>query len=697
MLTRLLPVAVSFVAVAFVAYAALAAQPPQQARIPKPGIEVPAEKRAALEQKLGELRKAIETIEKGKDEGEIRNAIKGIEKGKDAQAKALLPDVRIYERAVGDALEFDEFFNVKELATADTLLDEGLQRARQLAEGKAPWTTATGLVVRGYKSRIDGSVQPFGLVIPPSYTAQTAGRYRLDIWFHGRGETLSEVNFLNEHRTKAGQFTPADTIVLHPYGRYCNAFKFAGEVDVFEALDAVRASYRVDENRISVRGFSMGGAATWHFAVHHADLWFAANPGAGFADTARYLKIFDSGEPEPPWYEQRLWRWYDCPPYCRNLYQCPTIAYSGEIDKQKAAADLMAAALAEYDIDLMHVIGPKTEHKYHPDAAKEVERRMTALARYGRDLAPLSVLFDTETLKYNRMHWVTIDGLEQHWERARIDADCTDDGVVIDTTNVTDLTLHFEPGDVPFDIMFPVNVSIDGDELVGDHPRSDRSWICRLHRENEHWKVGARSDDELHKRHNLQGPVDDAFMDAFVFVEPTGDEEHEAIGKWARSEFELAVESWRRIFRGRPRVKKDTEITDDDIATMNLVLWGSPRSNAVMKRIAEQLPIRWTDEQIEADGEQFAAEDHALVLIYPNPLNDERYVVLNSGFTFPYSANGSNAKQTPKLPDWAVINARTPRHEDAPGEVVAADFFGERWEVAPVRNRAKRQRVALSR
>jgi hypothetical protein len=42
-------------------------------------------------------------------------------------------------------------------------------------------------------------------------------------------------------------------------GRYCNASKLAGEVDLFEALDAVKRQYQIDENRIVIRGFSMGG------------------------------------------------------------------------------------------------------------------------------------------------------------------------------------------------------------------------------------------------------------------------------------------------------------------------------------------------------------------------------------------------------------------------------------------------------
>src|SRR5665213_4259379 len=87
-----------------------------------------------------------------------------------------------------------------------------------------------------------------------------------------------------------GDFQPADTIVLHLYGRYCNASQFAGEVDFFEALDDVKKNYNVDDNRILVRGFSMGGASVWHIGAHNATYFAAAAPGAGFAETLEYQK-----------------------------------------------------------------------------------------------------------------------------------------------------------------------------------------------------------------------------------------------------------------------------------------------------------------------------------------------------------------------------------------------------------------------
>ena len=79
-------------------------------------------------------------------------------------------------------------------------------------EGKAPWNTATGLVVRGYVSKIDGSVQPYGLVVPASYQPNSPHHFRLDVWCHGRGETLSELNFINGRQSSPRRVHAAERV-----------------------------------------------------------------------------------------------------------------------------------------------------------------------------------------------------------------------------------------------------------------------------------------------------------------------------------------------------------------------------------------------------------------------------------------------------------------------------------------------------
>ncbi|MBM3728506.1 MAG: hypothetical protein FJW40_24155 [Acidobacteria bacterium] len=351
--------------------------------IPPPGVAIPAPERTDLEARAARLGEAVARLKTAGHE--------------------LWPDVAIFHKAADWALRYNEFFRAEESQRARQILDAGLERAAALQRGESPWTRASGLVVRGYVSRIDESVQPYGLVIPETFTPRSTHRWRVDAWFHGRNETLSELNFLYERMRNPGEFTPPTAIVLHLYGRYCNANKFAGEVDLFEALAAVRKHYPIDGDRILVRGFSMGGAAAWHIAAHHAGQWAAAAPGAGFSESADFLKVFNT-QPHPPAWEQKLWRLYDATEYAVNLEQVPTVAYSGEIDRQKQAADMMDKAMTAEGLRMVHIIGPNTPHRYHPDSKVEINARLDAIAERGRDRYPRSIRFTTATLRYNRLN-----------------------------------------------------------------------------------------------------------------------------------------------------------------------------------------------------------------------------------------------------------------------------------------------------
>ena len=97
--------------------------------------------------------------------------------------------------------------------------------------------------------------------------------------------------------------------------------------------------------------------------------------------------------------------------------------------------------------------------------------------------------------------------------------------------------------------------------------------------------------------------------------------------------------------------------------------------------VAADLPIGWDSKQIRVGARTYPAASHALVGIYPNPLNPDRYVVFNSSFTFRDYAYLNNARQVPMLPDWAVIDLGTPAGSQYPGKVVAADFFDENWQL----------------
>jgi len=151
-------------AAALLLTASLSAQTtvPSADRLPPPGIAIPAPDRDELTTGASNLRKEIDSLEKKLQAN--------------PKLAALLPDVEIFHKAVDWALRYDEFFDLKQVGFAKTMLQQGHERAAQLGAGQAPWLDATGLVVRGYRSKVDGSVQvQHDCVVRACFSKRTGG------------------------------------------------------------------------------------------------------------------------------------------------------------------------------------------------------------------------------------------------------------------------------------------------------------------------------------------------------------------------------------------------------------------------------------------------------------------------------------------------------------------------------------------
>lgn len=611
---------------------------------------------------------AIENVERDKLNERVRLLAARIDKltqSTDAKVAALAVDIDIFCKAVAMAVEHGEFYRAEDVSIAHKLLDAADQRAESLAGGQHPWTAEVALVVRGYRSRIDDSAQPYGLVIPKGLDPQR--RVPLYVWLHGRNDKLTDLYFLQERMTKPGQLQRDDAIVLHPFGRSCLGWKSAAEIDVLEAIASVQERYPIDPDRVVLMGFSMGGAGAWHLGAHYADHFAAVHAGAGFVDVAQYQHLAPSDYPPP--YEQKLWGVYDVPDYVRNLFNVPVVAYSGEQDKQKQAADQMAEAFAAYGQKLVHLIGPGMGHKYADASWREVVARMAAAAGAGRPRDPARVSLQTRTLRYGRMYWVEALGLDEHWREARIDAEFTGpDELTVRTQNVRRLRL--------MPARRVARLTIDGTQLAAperqEFVKQGTSWAA----------ADPASKAQLEKTPGLQGPIDDAFLEPFLVVRPTGPSSPE-LQQWV--DFELAhfLARWQHVYRGTPRIKRDVDVTDDDLTRYHVVAWGDPQSNDVIRRAAPRLPVSWSDSKLQIGQREFDRAKHVPVLIYPNPLAPQHYLVLNSGPTHREAHDRTNSLQNPKLPDWAVVDLTSAPSDRSPGDVVAADFFDENWQVRP--------------
>ena len=649
-----------------------------------PTADLPLERaKADIEKKLADLSARVEAL-----------------RAKNADPD-LLADVDIYHRAAAYIFRFpEEFAGQKFVADTERVLEAGLERARELERGAPSWPARKGHVVRGYVSRVDGTVQPYGLTIPDSYDGSRP--VRLDIWQHGTNRSLNEVAFITQQQSDRPIPPGQDYIQLEPLGRTNVSYRWAGEADLFEALESVQQRYKIDPKRIVLRGFSMGGASTWHLGLHHPGTWAAIEAGAGYTETRRY----GHRENLPP-YQEAMLHYYDAVDYALNAFNTPTVGYGGEIDAQlQASVNIREQLMREGfrfepdgpyrwitgDLRALFLVGPQTGHAWHPESRNQ-SNAFIAQALKSADVRPSHVRFVTYTTRFNAAHWLTVDGLEETYKRAEVEARRGDDGkqYTVTTKNISRITFESAGG------MF----AIDGQTLNADasSPRVAQPFrtampvaqpfraampVARPFRaamptvtfEKQHGKWALASTDPrgLRKEHGLQGPVDDAFMDAFLCVRPTGTPWNPVTAQWAARALDVFERDFAKWLRGDVRVKDDRAISARDIADNSLILFGDPGSNSVLASIIGRLPVRWTKTEIAIGAQAFAAADHVPVLIYPNPLNPKRYVVINSGHTFgEEDFKGTNAWLYPRLGDYAVLTAS--------GDVAMSGFFDEEWRV----------------
>jgi dienelactone hydrolase len=604
----------------------------------------------------------------------------------------VLVDIEVYLKAARSIVKHGEFYGADSGKWTLAVLDRGLLRASQAGRGESPWLSTGGQsVVRAYRSRIDGSVQPYAVTYPHDYARDRRKRYRIDIVLHERQPALTEVAFLQQHRGDKPAPKDLSHVQIEVYGRGNNAYRWAGETDVSEAFENFltveamlgRTNF-LDAARVVLRGFSMGGAGSWHIGLHQPDRFCVIGPGAGFTTTRGYVPKLPAQLPD---YQEACLHIYDAVDYAENAFNVPVVAYSGADDKQIQAARNIEAKLKPLGIPMTHLVAPKLGHTFPPPWRKKAEALYARHAEQGRPEYPSKVRFVTWTLKYPSCFWVDVMGLEKHYHKASVQAERTEDGFLVKTANVRVLHLNLWPGAIREAIV----VAIDGQKLDKVTPYQARGGDLHVYLEKRAGKWSVVLPERLftqrlrvlQKVPGLQGPIDDAFTGPFLCVRGTGTAWHEDTEEHAKVNLERFRAEWSKYLRGEVHVKDDTEVTAADIASHHLILFGDPASNRLIEQVLPGLPLKWTRKALSLGGKSYDSAAHVPVMIYPSPLAADRYVVLNSGHTFrARDFERTNALLYPRLGDYAVLKLTGGKKSPLATEVQIAGLFDDYWRLA---------------
>jgi endo-1,4-beta-xylanase len=489
-----------------------------------------------------------------------------------------------------------------ELLTFETT--EEFERLEELYRKTQQTAPAAGAFATLYfRSPTDNSVQPYAVGLPRQY--DSSRKYPLAVQLHGLnfkeipgGQRSGYRGMQPEHWTQPD----LPVIYVHCYGRPSTFYAGIGEVDVLATIEEVKRRFPVDAGRVHIMGHSMGGAGSYTVGLHYPDLFGSIMP----SDAAMGGRL--ALPPDlPEWMRpqaalQTVPKLY---PNARNLDVFFKNAGAGIQGRTTEHSDGIAAqggfATSESFPGVPHNMAPSFPYgTFIPELIQHPVKRR-----------PPEVKFWTNTLQYNRAYWVTIDRLTRHNADALLTATC-DDGKVagsaspavrVSTANIDAMTLRLADAPISRDAAALV---IDGRQVLsGPLPA-----VVRISRTSGEWKAGEYKPSGLVKRHGLQGPIGDAFNSRFLAVYGEGDRE------LAIAELDaIRNPPGPLIIHGEFPMKAAAKVTSDDIASSNLILFGAPATNPVLRRIAGSLPAGIAAEAGE-------------VFIYPNPENPSRYVVV---------------------------------------------------------------------
>jgi pimeloyl-ACP methyl ester carboxylesterase len=529
-----------------------------------------------------------------------------------------------------------------EILTFET--EQDYDRLQELCRQSQESQPAPGeMTTRYYRSDIDGSVQPYAVWLPRNY--DPAGKYPLVIQLHGTNfkEVLS-----GSRLTYRGMGGPQwiepnlPVIYAHCFGGPTTFYQGMGEVDVLRVIDEAKRLFAVDPDQVFIMGHSMGGAGSYTVGLHYPDRFGGIMAG----DPAMGPKAAAIPADRPKWMEPQI-AIVSPPKLYPNGRNVNVFFKNAGAGIQRNSTEFGDGIVAEGGFATTEVL-PGMPHDfgriYHNAAW------VTELIQHPIRRRPAEIKFYTNTLQYNQAYWVTIDRLTQHNADASVTAIYEEGSLRITTTNIDALTVRLS--DVPAPKGASAKLVIDGRDVSS----APLSGVVHLSKQGGQWNLGEWKSDGLVKRHGLQGPIGDAFNSRFLAVYGEGDREL-AIAELDAVRNPIGPFDVHGDFPMKPTAK----VTPADVASSNLLLFGTPQSNAVLKRIAPSLPP--------------ALLKAGSIFIYPNPENPSHYVVVWGAKLLSAADPDLRAGWTPPLnllPDYVEV-------KDA--RIVAGGHFGNDWKI----------------
>ncbi|HEY1221190.1 MAG: prolyl oligopeptidase family serine peptidase [Bryobacteraceae bacterium] len=476
-----------------------------------------------------------------------------------------------------------------------------------------------GFVRLAYRDEVDGSPQYCRAYLPANY--DPARKWPLVIQMHG----YNPANPVYVRWWAADSRYPGiDTefsdhqgvIYMEPHGRGNASYLGIGDSDVVYAIAEAKRLFSVDDDRVYLTGDSMGGWGTWEIANRHPDLFAAIAPVFGGSDYHSRMSEEELAKLSPldrfANEKESTWAMAD------GLLNIPIFVHHGDADQS------VNVEYSRWAVRLLQRWGYDVRYQEFPGRIHEALESQNGnmsiewFLDHRRNSNPRHVRIRSAELRNAAAYWAHVLQAASPLAFMAVDAEVVDRNVIrVDTGNVLDIALS--PSAVLVDPAKPVKVVWNGSAQE-----------MRLQNGELRLTAAGYKPAPLHKNQRLPGSTTDFTVTPFAIVIGTISKDPEMVAL-CRKKAEAFINGWRDWQKQEPRVFEDTEIKDADMAKYSLLLVGGPDANRVTAQLAARLPLRIATDQITIDGKAFPVKDAAVQMIYPNPLNSERYVWIAAG------------------------------------------------------------------
>jgi hypothetical protein len=413
-----------------------------------------------------------------------------------------------------------------------------------------------------------------------------------------------------------------------------------------------RQRFSLDDDRFYLRGYSMGGIGAWHIGTRHPELLAALAPLYGAWD----YRVFPKEGNLAGLSERTRFRLERQSSFAQaeSLLHLPVFLVHGDAD------EVVSVDLSRYSTRMLQRWGYPVRYWEHPGQGHGVWCEDVLLPWFlsqKRAGEPRCVRLRAGDLKSAAAYWVRIEQRRDPLAFMLADVEIMGPNTIrLDTENVVGVTLS--PRGSLIDSAEPLEIIWNSTDRRVERLKDGRVTL---------WANGYGCDPgELSKRPELEGPISDVINTPFAIVRGSIARDPAMREQCEQATLAL-IRHWEGTQHCSPRHFSDVELSDAEMARYSLILIGGPDENLVAQKLKDRLPLLVLADRMVLDGRSFKAVDAIAQVIYPHPLNPDRYLVVTAA----NSAEGMSLAVPRPAPTWTAIG-HLPLIEHLPED---ADFI----------------------